>query len=99
MKLIFDNYINGKFNQKRISFDTTKGILYGDAKELPSQNRNKLKLKKLLENHPDNDEYQQIVYIHLLTFQSPIYRLQSNSYLITFKDADPCGWHLKCKKV
>jgi hypothetical protein len=32
MKLIFDNYINGKFNQKRISFDTTKGILYGDAK-------------------------------------------------------------------
>ena len=24
-----------------------------------------------------------------VTFQSPIYRLQSNSYLITYQDADP----------
>jgi hypothetical protein len=38
-------------------------------------------------------------FLHLLTFQSPIYRLQSNSFLITFQDADPEGRHLKCKKV
>jgi hypothetical protein len=36
------------------------------------------------------------MFINLLTFQSPIYRLQSNSYLITFKDADPLGRDLKC---
>jgi hypothetical protein len=28
-----------------------------------------------------------------------IYRLQSNSCLITFKDANPLARHLKCKKV
>jgi hypothetical protein len=28
-----------------------------------------------------------------------IYRLQSNSYLITFKDADRKGRHLKCYTI
>ena len=32
----------------------------------------------------------------LLNIIKEIYQLQSNSYLITFKDTDPCGRHLKC---
>jgi len=32
----------------------------------------------------------------LLNIIEAIYRLQSNRYLITFKDADHCGRHLKC---
>jgi hypothetical protein len=34
-----------------------------------------------------------------LNITKAIYRLQSNSYLITFKDADPEGRRLECKKV
>ena len=44
----------------------------------------------------DAPKGQRGVILHLLTFQSPIYRLQSNSYLITFKDADRKGRRLKC---
>jgi hypothetical protein len=68
MKIKFDNYVNTKFKQTNLLFDKDAGILYNKnasnkLKELPNQNRNLIKLKKILENHPDNDDYQKIVYL------------------------------------
>ena len=71
MKIKFDHYVNSKFTQKNILFETKNGLLYYKNKankleELPYQNRNLLKLKKILEDHPDNDDFQRIFYANEL---------------------------------
>jgi len=67
MKIKFDNYVCSHFNQQNMLFDTNNGILYYKNKsnklqEIPNQYRNLVKLKKILDNHPDNDDYQRIVF-------------------------------------
>ena len=71
MKIKFDSYVNSKFKQNNILFETKNGVLYYKNKanklqELPYQNRNLLKLKKILEDHPDNDDFQRIFYANEL---------------------------------
>jgi hypothetical protein len=62
MKLKFDSYVDSQYKQS-IFFDTKTGILYDERKKpLPNQKRNVIKLKNILENHPDNDDYNKIVY-------------------------------------
>jgi hypothetical protein len=67
MKIKFDHYVASLFKQSSLLFDNKKGILYyrnksNKLQELPNQSRNLMKLRKILENHPDNDDYNKMVY-------------------------------------
>ena len=64
----FDSFVNSHFKQTNLLFDTDKGILYfrnartKKMEEMPDQERNISKLKRILDNHPVNDDTQHIVY-------------------------------------
>ena len=63
MKLKFDSFVSSQFKHP-IHFDTETGILsYQTKKPLPDQRKSLKKLKRILENHPDNDDYGRIVYL------------------------------------
>jgi hypothetical protein len=72
MKLKFDSFVSSQFKHP-IHFDTKTGILsyqtktgilsYQTKKPLPDQRKNLMKLNRILDNHPDNDDYGRIVYL------------------------------------
>ena len=66
MKIKFDDYVNRHFTQKPLGFETKDGVLYSQKNnkwiEIPDQTRNLEKLYKILENHPNNDDYNTIWY-------------------------------------
>jgi hypothetical protein len=61
MKIKFDDYVNRQFKKTPLGFETKNGLLYYKKSEkwieLPDQTRNLEKLYKILDNHPNNDDF------------------------------------------